>query len=168
MHVGHRNERAIYNMDNHRIEEVEEEKDLGVLIHRTLSVSNNCCGSQESEPDGRTHASAELWHTRAYKLLYHCTRHWWDHIWSTAHGSGHVPYLKNDILSIEKVQRRVTKMIPSISALTYDERLKRTGLISVENRRLKADLLEDNSRFVKQRDATTFAGWTGQQFDLSG
>ena len=42
MHMGHRNERAIYNMGNHRLEEVEEEKDLGVLIHRTLSVSNNC------------------------------------------------------------------------------------------------------------------------------
>ena len=42
MHVGHRNEIAIYNMGNHRLEEVEEEKDLGVLIHRTLSVSNNC------------------------------------------------------------------------------------------------------------------------------
>ena len=42
MHVGHRNERAIYNMGNHRLEEVEEENDLGVLIHRTLSVSNNC------------------------------------------------------------------------------------------------------------------------------
>ena len=41
MHVGHRNERAIYNTGNHRLEEVEEEKDLGVLIHRTLSVSNN-------------------------------------------------------------------------------------------------------------------------------
>ena len=33
---------VIYNMGNHRLEEVEEEKDLGVLIHRTLSVSNNC------------------------------------------------------------------------------------------------------------------------------
>ena len=42
MHVGHRNERAIYNMGNHRLEEVGEERDLGVLIHRTLSVSNNC------------------------------------------------------------------------------------------------------------------------------
>ena len=28
MHVGHRNERANYNMGNHRLEEVEEEKDL--------------------------------------------------------------------------------------------------------------------------------------------
>ena len=40
--VMHRNERAIYNMSNHRLEDVEVEKDLGVLIHRTLSVSNNC------------------------------------------------------------------------------------------------------------------------------
>ena len=37
MHVGHRNERAIYNMGNHRLEEVEEEKDLGVLIHRSAT-----------------------------------------------------------------------------------------------------------------------------------
>ena len=42
MHVGHPNERVIYSMGNHRLEEVEEENDLGVLIHRTLSVSNNC------------------------------------------------------------------------------------------------------------------------------
>ena len=49
------------------------------------------------------------------------------------------PYLKKDILSIEKVQQRVAKMIPSISAQNYEERLKRTGLISLENRRLRAD-----------------------------
>ena len=29
-------------MGIHRLEEVEKEKELGVLIHRTLSVSNNC------------------------------------------------------------------------------------------------------------------------------
>ena len=68
--------------------------------------------------------------------------------------------LKKDILSIEKVQRRVTKMIPSISALTYEERLKRTGLISLENRRLRADLLEVFKilkGFVKVNPATHFS-----------
>ena len=92
MHVGHRNERAVYNMGNHRLEEVEEEKDLGVLIHRTLSVSNNCAVAVK----------------KANQMAGH----------------------------------RVTKMIPSISALKYEERLKRTGLLSLENRRLRADLLE--------------------------
>ena len=61
------------------------------------------------------------------------------------------PYLKKDILSIEKVQRRLNKMIPSISALTYEERIKRTGLISLENRRLRADLLEDPERLRESR-----------------
>ena len=41
------------------------------------------------------------------------------------------PFLKKDILSIENVQRRVTEIIPSIYALTYEERLKCTGLISL-------------------------------------
>ena len=70
------------------------------------------------------------------------------------------PYLKKDILSIEKVQRRVTKMIPSISALTYEERLKRTGLTSLENRRLRADLLEVFKilkGFVKVNSAAHFS-----------
>ena len=132
MHVGHRNERAIYNMGNHRLEEVEE--DLGVLIHRTLSQL--CCGGQESEPDSRTH----LQNCDTQERTNCCTT-----VQSTSETTSGVlltgepgllvwspyQYLKKDILSIEKVQRRVTKMIPSISALTYEERLKRTGLISL-------------------------------------
>ena len=69
-----------------------------------------------------------------YKALVRPRLEYCSLVWS--------PYLKKDILSIERVQRRVTKMIPSISSLTYEERLKRTGLISLENRRLRADLLE--------------------------
>ena len=52
------------------------------------------------------------------------------------------PYLNKDILRNEKLQRMVIKMIPSISALNYEDRMKRTGLITLEHRRLMADLLE--------------------------
>ena len=140
MHVGHRNEIAIYNMGNHRLEEVEEEKDLGVLIHRTLSVSNNCAVAVKKANQMAGHIYRIVTHKSVqtvvplYKALVRPHLEYCSLVWSS--------YLKKDILSIEKVQRRMTKMIPSISALTYEERLKRTGLISLENRRLRADLLE--------------------------
>ncbi len=51
-------------------------------------------------------------------------------------------------------------MIASIPALTYEERLKRTGLISLENRRLRANLLEVFKilkGFVKVNQAAKFS-----------
>ena len=153
MHVGHRNERAIYNMGNHRLEEVEEEKN-----HRTLSVSNNCAVAVRKANKMAGHIYRTVTHKSIqtvvplYKALVRPHLDYCSLVWS--------PYLKKDILSIEKVQRRVTKMIPSISALTYEERLKRTGLISLENRRLRADLLEVFKilkGFVKVDPATHFS-----------
>ena len=142
MHVSHRNQRAIYYMGNHRLEEVEEEKDLGVLIHRTLSVSNNCAVAVKKANQMAGHIYRTVTHKNVqtvvplYKALVtvltsETTSGYCSLVWS--------PYLKKDILSFEKAQRI---LIPSISALTYEERLKRTGLISLENRRLRADLLE--------------------------
>ena len=43
--------------------------------------------------------------------------------------------------SLENVQRKFTKRIPSLSHLSYVERLKITGLDSLELRRLKFDLI---------------------------
>ena len=52
------------------------------------------------------------------------------------------PYLQKDVDSIEKVQRRMTRMIPEPSQLNYEERLCRTNLLSLEMCRLRADLIE--------------------------
>ena len=158
MHVGHRKERAIYNMGNHRLEEVEDEKDLGVLIHRTLSVSNNCAVAVKKANQMAGHIYRTLTHKSVQTVQS-----------TTAGGTtsgvlltGLVTLSKDfrRTLSIEKVQRRVTKMIPSISALTYGECLNRTGLISLENRRLRVDLLDVFKilkGFVKVDPATHFS-----------
>ena len=64
------------------------------------------------------------------------------------------------ILRIEKIQRMVTKMIPSISTLNYEERMKRTGLITVENRRVRAvlpEVFKITKGFVKVDPATHFS-----------
>ena len=43
---------------------------------------------------------------------------------------------------IEAVQRRFTRLIPGMVGLSYEERLKRLGLYSLEFRRMRGNLIE--------------------------
>ena len=52
------------------------------------------------------------------------------------------PYLRKDVLALERVQRRFTKMIPGMKSLLYEERLRILGLHSLEFRRMRGDLIE--------------------------
>ena len=46
-----------------------------------------------------------------------------------------------DIAVLEKVQRRATRMIRECKGKTYEEGLKLVGVTTLENRRLRADLI---------------------------
>ena len=52
------------------------------------------------------------------------------------------PYLKYNMDMIERVQRRATKIVPSLRDLSYTDRLKKLNLETLEYRRRRADLLE--------------------------
>ena len=52
------------------------------------------------------------------------------------------PLFKKDMIAIENVQRRATKLVTSIKNLSYPERLRKLGLPSLEYRHERADLVE--------------------------
>ena len=56
------------------------------------------------------------------------------------------PYLKQDTEKLEKVQRRATKMIQGYRDLSYEERLIRCGLTTLEKRRSGGDLIHLHRR----------------------
>ena len=58
------------------------------------------------------------------------------------------PYCKQDIKILENVQRRATKLVPSIRNLTYEQRLKSLNLTTLENRRIRGDLIQQ-FKFIK-------------------
>ena len=51
------------------------------------------------------------------------------------------PYLKKDIDKLAKVQRHATKLIPCLSHLSYEERLEKLNLTTLEESRPRGDMI---------------------------
>ena len=51
------------------------------------------------------------------------------------------PHRKKDIKKLERIQKIATKMVPEISTLPYEERLKEMNLPTLEDRRERGDLI---------------------------
>ena len=52
------------------------------------------------------------------------------------------PYFRKDILALEGVQRRFTRLIPELRGLAFEEKLSRLGVYSLEFRRMRGNLTE--------------------------
>ena len=128
-----------YTFYFHQLQEVQQEKDLGVVVDNKLKF--------------KTHISQKI--SKANSMLYlikNCFKYLDEKMFLLLYKSLVRPHLeyastawspitKEDIIRIEGVQRRATKLIPGLSTLSYSERMIKLELPSLYYRRLRQDII---------------------------
>jgi len=51
-------------------------------------------------------------------------------------------HYRKDVIALEGVERGSTRMLPGMEHFSYEETLRKLGLLSLEQRRLRGDLIE--------------------------
>ena len=116
------------------------EKDLGVLVDKSLKFSEQCNSVAKSANSilGMIKRNITCKNkyiiTKLYKSLVRPKLEYCVQVWN--------PFLKKDIDKLEKVQKRATRMIEECKGMNYEQRLKFTGLPSLVDRRVRGDLIE--------------------------
>jgi hypothetical protein len=140
MHLGSKNPQCEYKMGNNILKISKQERDLGVIIDSSGKSTEQCKMAVKK-------ANAVLGMikrnivfkskdviVRLYKALVRPKLEYCIQAWS--------PYFKKDIDSLERVQKRATKMIEGYRNMCYEDRLSNTGLIKLEKRRARGDLIQ--------------------------
>jgi len=127
-------------MNGQKLEKVTEERDLGVIVSSDLKVATQCSHAcmKANRMLGlirRTMSSRDpVILTRLYKSLVRPHLEYCAVAWS--------PYYKKDKEKIERVQHRFTRFFKSLRDLSYESRLEKLSLWTLEERRNRADLIE--------------------------
>ena len=140
MHLGRVNPRHVYSMDGVELTVTSEEKDLGVLVDDKLDFGKHIreIVNKANRRIGLIKKGFDCLDTEMFMYLYpvlirplleYCVQ-----IWS--------PHKQGDIDLLERVQRRATKIVPALRNLPYAERLRRLNLTTLEERRIRGDMIE--------------------------
>ena len=140
LHLGSNNDHAKYSLNGSELCKANHEKDLGIIISNDLKpgkhisevvkTANKITGFIGRAFEYKSEkVILTLFNSLVRPHLEYCVQFW-------------SPYYRKDIDKLERVQRKVTKMIPRLRNKPYDERLKELGLFSLSKRRLRGDLIE--------------------------
>ena len=136
----HRTLHRTFTLFGKEIERVEQEKDLGIVLDKNLSFNehvnqkvrkaNSLLGLiKKSFVYMDEKVLVKLYKAIARPHLEYCNQVWH-------------PYMKKQILLLENVQRRATRLVPRLRNLAYEERLKLLNLPSLEHRRRRGAVID--------------------------
>jgi len=137
--MGYNNTCPEYFVNGTKLENVTEEKDLGVIVSDDLKWEKQCSQTvakankvlgliKRNFTDRSKETIIPLYKSLVRLHLEYCCPILNPH------------YIK-DIKLVEGVQRRATKLVWGMENLHYEERLKKLGLMRLD-RRVRSDLLE--------------------------
>ena len=140
IHLGKSNVQNQYLIESTILKSSDKERDLGVIVDYTMKFSEQVNGAvcKANATLGMIKRNITCKNknivSKLYKALVRPKLEYCVQLWR--------PYLKKDIDKIEGVQHRATKMIKECAGLTYENRLKVAGLTTLEERRIRGDMIE--------------------------
>lgn len=140
MHIGHTNQEHEYFMDGKLLKKVENERDIGVKIDQSLKPGVQCREVSRiamailNQISRTFHYRDKITFLNLYKRYVRVHLEFSTPAWN--------PWQIGDINMLEKVQKKAVFMISGLKETTYEGRLKELKLLSLENRRLRADLIQ--------------------------
>ena len=139
MHFGNNNPNYLYHINGRLLETCSTHKDLGVTISDDLKPDEQIakCVAKANSMVGMirrtfSYVDNDIF-LKTYKVFVRPILEYCQEAWS--------PFLQKDIDDLENVQRRATKIIPSLSDLSYEERLEKLGLFKLSDRRKRGDMI---------------------------
>ena len=139
LHIGKRNPIYSYTINGNELEHVKTEKDLGIIISEDLKANENITHhvKKANKMLGLIKRTFTFLDKDSFLMLYKTyIRPHLEYCQQACY-----PYLRKDIDILEKVQKRATKLVRSIHDLPYEDRLRELKLYSLEDRRIRGDLI---------------------------
>ena len=140
VHLGRNNPKSLYVLNNLPIPDVNNIKDLGVIVSAPDLKTSAHCSKVAMAAGKRANLIHKCFLHKDPKFLKQMFQtfvipiaEFASQVWS--------PYLEKDIILLEKIQRNFTKRIPGFAQLDYKSRLERLELSTMEFRRLVNDLV---------------------------
>jgi ribonuclease P/MRP protein subunit RPP40 len=145
MHIGRQNAEQSYtipleNDNTYTLRTTDCEKDLGIYISNDLKWSRQCmyAANKANFILGTLRRTFTFWHNEMVKRLY------------TTFVRPHLEYaiqvwrpkFAKDLKILEDVQRRATKLAPSLKKVHYEKRLQVLELTTLSDRQDRGDLIQ--------------------------